>query len=287
MLKYFSFFLFVTLLSLTINAQELENSLLWKISGNDLEQPSYLFGTIHMTCDATLDDRVIKALDETSLIVLELDLDDPAMQMNMMKLMSMKDGKTIKELLSQEDYYMLNQFYKGEFGIDLLAMNKVKPFFLSAMIYPKLLDCPMQSFEMELVKVAKEQNEEVLGLETVEEQMSIFDIIPYEDQLADLLKSAKDSLKNDKNTFSKMIKVYNEEDIDAMVSLIDEDKTLSTAKHADKLLMDRNINWIPKIIELAKKNPTFFGVGAAHLGGKLGVINLLKAEGFIVTPVKK
>lgn len=285
MLRNIILFSVLSFYSVTTNAQELENSLLWEISGKSLAQSSYLFGTIHMTCDATLNDRVTQALDETKLIVLELDLDDPTMQMSMMKHMSMKDDKTLKDLLSEKEYNKLNSFYKEQFGIDLQAMNKVKPFFLSAMIYPKLLDCPMESFEIELVKVAKAQNEEILGLETVEEQMNIFDIIPYEDQLQDLLKSANDNLNSDKEIFTKMMKIYNEEDINAMVELINEDKTLSSGKHADKLLINRNKNWVPKIIEFAEEKPTFFGVGAGHLGGEFGVINLLRKLGYQVTPV--
>lgn len=69
----------------TSNAQQLENSTLWKISGNGLEKPSYLFGTIHITCDATLNDNVKKALDETSQVVLEIDIDDPTMQSKAVK----------------------------------------------------------------------------------------------------------------------------------------------------------------------------------------------------------
>ena len=53
--------LFTFFISLFANAQELEKSLLWKISGNGLKQPSYLYGTIHITCDATLDENTLNA----------------------------------------------------------------------------------------------------------------------------------------------------------------------------------------------------------------------------------
>ncbi|MCB0470329.1 MAG: TraB/GumN family protein, partial [Flavobacteriaceae bacterium] len=191
-MKKITLLLFGFLLTSMSFAQDLENTLLWEISGNGLEKPSYIFGTIHMTCDATLKEKVVKALDSTTLLVLELDMDDPAMTMQMMKYMYMKDDKTIKDLVSDEDYSLLNNFFKDQMGMPLENMQRMKPFFLVAMFYPKLLDCPMQVVEQELMKVAHDQNEEVLGLETIEEQMSIFDEIPYDEQVTDLLSSAKD-----------------------------------------------------------------------------------------------
>ena len=74
----------IALFTISLNAQDLEKSLLWKVSGNGITKPSYLFGTIHITCDATLDESVLKALDETEQLYLELDMDDPAMKAGMM-----------------------------------------------------------------------------------------------------------------------------------------------------------------------------------------------------------
>ena len=273
-------------LILSLNAQQLENSLLWEISGNGLEESSYLFGTIHMTCDATLDENVQKALDNTSLLVLELDMDDPSLQMNMMKDIYMKDGKTLNDFLSEEDFSLLERFVKEQTGMPLAAMSNMKPFFISAAFYPKMLGCPVQSYEAELVKVAQEQNEEVLGLETVEEQMNVFNAIPYEDQVVDLLRTAKDNLAYDTETFQKLMQLYDSENIEGMESLMQKDINLTTSKHKDKMLDNRNKNWIPKIEEFSKAQPTFYGVGAAHLAGENGVIKLLRKAGYSVTAVK-
>ena len=270
----------------TSTSQELEKSLLWEISGNGLKESSFLYGTIHMTCDASLDDDVKKAMKETKLLVLELDMDDPSMQMNMMKGLYMKDGKTIKDFVTEDDYKTISKFVKEELGMPLEALANIKPFFISAMFYPKLLGCPVQSYEEALMKVAHEQNEEVLGLETIEEQLHVFDEIPYEDQAADLLRSAKDSLAYDKESFAKMIKLYDSEDIEALDEMMKDDKNLSTSKHRDKMLDNRNKNWISKIEAFSKKQPTFFGVGAGHLAGENGVIKLLRKAGYTVKAVQ-
>ena len=277
------FTLIVTLCYIvTIQAQKLEKSLLWEISGNGLIESSYLYGTIHMTCDATLNKDVQKALDDTKLLVLEIDMDDPSMQASMMKGLYMKNEKSIKDLVSDEDYALISKFIKEHTGMPLDAMANFKPFFITAMFYPKLLGCPVQSYEEALMKVAHAQNEEVLGLETVEEQLNVFDEIPYEDQIIDLLRSANDNLAYDKESFQKLMEYYDSEDIEGMVTMMEEDKNLSTTKHKDKILNNRNRNWISKIGNYAKGQPTFFGVGAAHLAGDNGVIKLLRKSGYTV-----
>jgi uncharacterized protein YbaP (TraB family) len=270
-----------------ISAQKLENTLLWEITGNGLEKPSYLFGTIHVACDATLSPKVIKALDETSQVVLEIDLDDPMMQMKMMKGMMMKDGKTLNDFVSDAEYQTIDSLFIKNMGMSIGMFKRVKPSLLSAMMIPKLLDCSIQSVDGELMRIAKEQKEEVSGLETLEYQMSVFDAIPYEDQVKELLRSANDNLAFDKATIKEMLNVYKEENITRMLSMMDEDDTSIMNEHSDKMLDIRNTNWIPEIGKFAKKEPTFFGVGAAHLAGEKGVINLLREAGYTVTPVMK
>lgn len=285
MKRILSLLVITTLSIFSITAQELENSTLWKIEGNGLESPSYLFGTIHMTCDATLEDDVKKALDETTQIVMELDMDDPSMQSKVMQGMYLKDGKTLKDFVSDEEYKSIDSLFINNMGMSVKLLENVKPFFLMSMFYPKMIDCQMQSFELELTKIASEQKEEIYGLETIEEQIKVFDDIPLEDQYADLIRMAKDNLAFDKTTFSKMLKIYEEEDINALIDIMDDDTNSTMSKHQDVLLEQRNKNWISKIGEYAKEQPTFFGVGAGHLPGENGVIQLLRNAGYTVTAV--
>jgi uncharacterized protein len=283
-IKFILVSLFSLLSTLNINGQDYENALLWKITGPELESPSYLFGTIHVTCDATLNNNVLEALDQTKLLVLELDMDDPSMQMQMMKYMNMKDGIELADLVSEDDYTTLKAFANEELGMSVEFIKNMKPFIISSMMYPKLIDCNMQSFEIELMKVSKSQNEEVMGLETIEEQLSIFDEIPYQEQVKDLIKSAKENLAEDKKLFAKMMEIYNKQDIELLLTIITNSES-SFSAHTEKLLFKRNQNWIPKIIAHAKNQPTFFGVGAAHLAGEQGVIALLRNAGYTIEAV--
>ena len=107
--------LFISLLTLLTGlsfSQELEKSLLWKISGNGLKQDSFLYGTIHITCDASLDKNTLNALEKTEQLCLELDMDDKSMQMQMMKHMMMKDGVKLSALLNEEDFKVVDAFLK-------------------------------------------------------------------------------------------------------------------------------------------------------------------------------
>lgn len=279
-------FLVFGLFSIFNQAQPLEKALLWKISGNGLTQPSYLFGTIHATCDATLDAATLKALEETKQLYLEIDMDDPMLQMQMMQGMTMKNGVTISSLVSEEEFVVIDEFLQKNIGMSAKMINTFKPFMLNSMLLPKLLDCEFQSVEMELMKVTKAQNEEVYGLETIGDQLQVFDKIPYQDQVNELLKTAKSDLSKEKAEMKKIMDVYKTKDIEKMLVVMDESDNTISADNKDVLLVNRNRNWVPVIEKVIKSTPTFFGVGAAHLAGDDGVIKLLRKQGYKVEAVK-
>lgn len=278
--------LFTLFISLFSNAQELEKSLLWKISGNGLNKPSYLFGTIHLTCDTSLDENILNALEATEQLYLELDMDDKSIQMQMMKLMMMKDGTKLSTLLSPEDFKILDEFMKKNLNMSAKLFDSFKPFMISSMLFPKMLDCKSKSVESELMKITKEQNEEIFGLEKAEDQMKVFDEISYQDQADELLKTVKDNLEKDKKEFQEMITIYQNKDIEGMLKMMNDSDNKITSENQDILLNDRNKNWIPIMVKTMKDKPTFFGVGAGHLAGEEGVIKLLRKKGYKVEAVQ-
>ena len=282
----YALLLFTLFISLFSNAQELEKSLLWKISGNGLKKPSYLFGTIHLTCDSSLDANTLNALETTEQLYLELDMDDKSIQMKLMKLMMMKDGAKLSTLLSPEDFKILDEFMKKNLNMSAKLFDSFKPFMISSMLFPKMLDCKSQSVESELMKITKEQNEEIFGLEKAEDQMKVFDEISYQDQADELLKTVKDNLEKDKKEFQEMITIYQNKDIEGMLKMMSDSDNKITSENQDILLNDRNKNWIPIMVKIMKDKPTFFGVGAGHLAGEEGVIKLLRKKGYKVEAVQ-
>lgn len=272
--------------------QPLENSLLWKIEGNGLEAPSYLYGTIHMikADDFFLPNGTMSAIDQADQVVFEIDMNEMSDMGTMMGLMSkafMKDGKTISDLLSAEDYKLLEAKFQ-KLGLPMMMLERIKPAFLTVFAYDidpnGMQSGSIKSYEMEFFDMANNANKPVSGLESIEFQMSVFDSISYEDQakmLIDALK-AGDSENDD---FKVMTDMYLSQNINAMVEMIDEDEVMGSESGNDILLTGRNKNWIPVMSELMKTKKVFFAVGAAHLAGETGVINLLRKAGYNLTAV--
>ncbi len=281
-----SVLLIISFISYIANAQKLDNSLLWEISGNGLENPSYLYGTMHAVCETNINEKVLKAFDETSQLYLEIDMDDPNFQAAMMKGLMMKDGKTISSLITEDEAKILDTFLQENVGYNLKMINNFKPIMVSSLYIPKLLDCDMKAVDMELMQISQTQKEEVYGLETVEDQFNAFDKIPYAAQAEELMKSAKNNLVKDKEEMKKMLTVYKSENIEAMLAITKESDNKLMNNFEEDLLNKRNKNWIPVITKVVKEKPTFFGVGAAHLAGENGVIKLLRKQGFKVEAVK-
>ena len=264
-----------------------ENTLLWEITAPDQKKPSYLFGTIHLICpaDFSLNDSVKAAVARTQQIALELDMDDPGMMMAMMKTMNMAGGNELKKLLSEPDYAKLNQYYTDSVGVGLAMFEKAKPFILMGPLFSSVLACEPQSYETAFVELAGKQQSEVVGLETVEEQMALFDSVPYKDQ-AKMVMDMINNLPAARKEFTDLVNLYKSENINELYTMT-TNSNFDLSGSEELLLKDRNKKWIARIKSKIAEKPTFFAVGAAHLGGENGVIALLRKAGYKVRPVLK
>ena len=261
-----------------------EKKLLWEITGKNISTPSYLYGTIHVLCpqDLVVTEQIKQKFEATQQLYLELDFDDPSMMRIMQQNMLMKDGNQLKKLLTEAEYDSVAGYFKAKMGMDLAMMGGVKPFMTMSMLIPSMMGCQPASWEMSLVQMAQKKKAEVLGLETVEEQLAVFDRIPYAEQAQMLLKYITDVDKNKAET-ARMIEAYKSQDLGALEKLIQESPDM--ANHVDILLKERNQKWVPKIKKIVAEKPTFFAVGAGHLAGQFGVISLLRQAGYEVKAV--
>ncbi len=267
-------------------------SLLWKIEGNKLEQPSYLFGTIHIipANDYFLPEGTLSAIDKSKAVMFELDMNemsDISKLMPLMQMAFMKDDLSLKDLLTTEEYGLVKTHFDKK-GLPLFMLERIKPMFLtvfaSADFDPDDLKTgEAKSYEFEFTEMANSAGKPISGLETIEYQIKVFDDIPYQDQAKMLVEAIKTSDMTD-GSFQKMIDQYKLQDVEGLYRLIQGDEQI--ASHEDALLTKRNQNWIPIMKEKMSQEPIFFAVGAGHLGGPNGVISLLKKEGYIVSPYK-
>lgn len=276
----------------------LDSTLLWEIRGKGIKQPSYIFGTIHMISekDFFLTEYTKKRIEKSKKMVMEIDVSQMmASSMKMLSMAPMQDNKKLKDLIPEEDYLMVKKYFAEDAQsaeIKLMPFEMIenwKPMLLQSFLYQDMIKGPVKAYEMELLNIGKSNEMEFGGLETIEDQLAVFEKIPYKDQAKDLVEMIKD-IQAGKNSgateFAKLVEIYKLQDIDGMVEISGEQfEEMENAEEA--LLINRNKNWIPLIIEMAKKQPTFFAVGAAHLGGPDGVIRLLMKEGYQLSPVKE
>lgn len=263
-----------------------DKSLLWQISGKGLEKPSYLYGTIHLMCpgDIKITPKMQEALDASEQLVLELDMDEPGVMQEMMAASMMQDGTTLQSLLSEDDYNMVSNYLQDSVGVPMQAMSSMKPMLLSSVIMIPILDCQPGSYEMKLVQAAQQQEMEVFGLETIADQIAVFDAIPLKEQSDYLVKTIRE-YDESVDEIESMLNRYNQQDIQGLYQMVHE--SMADMEGAEKALLDdRNQKWLPLIDEMAKEKASFFAVGAGHLGGPKGVINLLKEAGYTVNAVQ-
>lgn len=272
-----------------VGAKSQEKSLLWEISGNGLKQKSYLFGTIHIIkkSDFYISDIVKEKLKGSKLLVTEISLKIPlSKQIEVAKKMFLSEEKTLENYMSKEDYAVLQSYL-----IDSLKMKKgkvkkymrLKPFFLSSVISAQQLG-DIKSYEKEFEKLAKKFNLENTGLETIDYQLSVVETTSIEDQVKSLIKDIKSQNKND-GGLEELTRAYKDQDIEKLYTIISTESG-DMGDFMENFLFTRNRNWVPVIENIIKSQSAFIAVGAGHLGGEKGLIPLLKANGYTLTPLK-
>ena len=197
-MKKWSAGLMLSLVSLASCAQKSEppkaannNTLLWKISGNGLKNPSYLFGTIHMLCsdDAILSSNMKKAISNADEIYLEVDLDNMMEMLTVIPKMKMTGDTTLQDLLSKEDYEKVKNYFEARQSLLPFSMLETfKPILAASTLEQGDLPCDESSaMEQVIMEAAKENKKTIKGLETMGYQASMLDSIPYKYQAQQLV----------------------------------------------------------------------------------------------------
>ena len=276
-----------SLLTTSFAFSQTPHTLLWRISGKKITQPSYLFGTMHVLCtrDATLSDSLKAAIAHCDEIYFEINLSDMAGMLNSMKYMRMNDSKKLSDLLKPDEYARVKDYFaKHSSMLPFSLLERFKPMLISGLVEEQALDCETtDGMELMIMKEAK-HGKPVNGLETAEFQAGLFDSIPYETQAKELINYI-DSSDQNKQMTRQLVDLYNKQDLDGIDELSrKEDGGMSG--YMDLLLYARNRKWAKNLDSLLRKKSLLIAVGAAHLPGKGGVIDLLRKEGYTVEPVK-
>lgn len=264
-----------------------ENSVLWQISGNGLTKPSYLFGTVHILPkeDYAFSPAAQKALKACTSLVLETDLEMKTVDKSEIARKTMlPDGKTLKDVLPAADYtrFMALMDSMGVSKLNQMVCERMKPIYATSVLV-QAMSGKTESYEMRLLKMAKKEKMEYLWLEELTYQLDVLDGMTLEEQIASFGEDM--SVATFKRLFGSMIDAYQAQDINALHTLMLEESG-SISNFEERLLNQRNRNWVPVIAKYAAAQPSFIAVGAGHLAGEQGVISLLRNAGYTVTAVK-
>ena len=284
--KRLIFFLaFILSTSLYATCQvNIENSLLWKIEGPGISQPSYIFGTIHAICpdDFNVGKDLNTIMESVEQLALEIKMDDPSLMGKMQAGMLFPNDGTIKDFVDNDNYDFIERFLQDSIGININLVSRIQPIYLNSLILPKMLGCTPASVEGKLMAVAANNEIEIIGLESVENQLAILNSIDMETQSSFLVESVRE-FENGRKEIRNMIDLYKREQVNELYDLISASEF---QVYENAILTTRNQNWIPRIIEEASAKPTMFAFGSGHLGGPDGVITLLRKAGYILTPME-
>ncbi|MBI1781615.1 MAG: TraB/GumN family protein, partial [Sphingobacteriales bacterium] len=275
-----SFFLAIKFISAQFGPTP--KTLLWKISGNGLTKPSYLYGTMHLQDRRIFyfTDSLYYHLEHTDAYAMEIDPDEMVDSI-ITKIMAYVDTSSkLKDFLSTDEYKTYAKKLEAKLGIpaDKITRKKLQEEQQKLIYKFRKEDDMPAAMDLYLFGIAKNQGKHTGGIEDVTDQLNLIDFTGGTIKLKDLFlpdAKIKEALEN-------MIKVYLEQDLDKLNNYLN---SMQNEQQRTVLLLKRNVKMARRIDSLAHIRSTFFAIGAGHLPADSGVIDLLKERGFTVTPV--
>jgi len=263
------------------------NTLLWKIE-KEGHQTSYLFGTMHMINESyfNITPHLQHIIENSDQVIMEIGGQPNPLEA--LSLMTLKN-ETITDYFTTSELAELVKFMDTKLGISpqqfQMTYTRMKPFLILQTITQAFFSENSKSYDLSIMQLSQEKNIPLVGFETMEQQLGFFDLIPNKAIANMIMTSVKDFEKEKKGT-EKLMKLYSKEQVDKFIPLM-KDQSPEFMEFEAIFLTNRNKAWIPKIITESKEKKCFIGIGAAHLFEENGLIQLLKNEGYLLTPIKK
>lgn len=284
---------FMLLLCITLGAQA---QLLWKVSGNGLDRPSYVIGTHHLAPLSVKDSiaNLQQAIDQTEQVYGEIVMDDannPEILMKMQQAMMLPADTTLKSFYTQAQYDTIAAVVKNYMGVDLALFDKLKPATITTQLSVALAMKSLKGFNPQeqldtwFQTQARQAGKKVGSLETIDMQINVL----YNSQTlmrqALLLYCTATHIEQGVDQSLRMNQAYMKQDLDELLAIIEEkmsDACDSTPEEISTLIYGRNANWACQFPSIMKQSPTLFVVGAGHLPGPQGLLKLLQKQGYTV-----
>ena len=268
----------------TAQATSYSQGLLWKIERSG-QAPSYVFGTIHSEDPRVLNlpKPVQSALNGTKTYVMEAIIDASAMQA-MSSAMLFSDGRALKDVVSASTYGKTVSAFT-EYGLPEAAVQLMQPWALAI-----TLSTPKPKtglvLDLSLMQQATAQGKQTAGLESVDEQISIFAKLPMREQVI-MLEDTLQHLSKLEQVMASMHSAYLARDLARLERISAEQQALGNRVLGEKLMRqlvdERNTRMVSRMEPYLKKGQVFIAIGALHLPGEAGVLNLLAKKGYRVS----
>lgn len=278
--------------------------LIWKIE-KDGVKPSYLFGTIHLA-----DPRLLalkpparKALDESSTLALEItEILDPkklaGLAFTALQYTSYTDGSTLTDKLSEDEATKIGDAARKKLGLPWSLASKMKPWALMGAL--GLPACEMERKKAQLPVVdaylgqlAQSQNKQIVALETMLGQLQAMDSLPEDVSIKGLVQSISLGTRLD-DLFETMIQLYLEEKTALVWSMmrrvgvegfVEKQDSAEYAAFQREIVDRRNITMVEESEKYLQQGGVFIAVGALHLPGEAGMLNILAQKGYSVSRI--
>lgn len=259
-----------------------KNTLLWRLEGERLPGPSYLFGTMHVRDSRMFDvaGQVLPKIAACQAFAAEFNLEEAALQNPAALPLNLPAGRTLRNLIPPKRYEKLRSILRKTAGLDIDHFQNAPPFFIVNLIAERILvsDMPV-SLDEHLWNFAKNQGKTLHGVETFGEQMAVLEKISLDEQVKMLVDMTKNVGRYRKHLLH-MAELYQKKDVQRLFKSVKK-----SSKGLRKILLyRRNEIMADRIAALANEQTTFAAIGAAHLGGGKGVIRLLKKQGLKLFP---
>ena len=280
----------LSLLCLSSNAQ-----LVWKISGNGIKKPSYILGT-HHGCPFTYCDSIpglMKAFDKVDNIIGEINMIElaemsPERMQKMQAMMMMPADTSLLSLFSTEEAAKVNEWLGKKMGASLEMLSVMKPMTIMVTVQNKEMMevipeiATMTTIDKYMQTLGQRKGKTIGELETADYQMELLYGNSLEEQADALLEMIDHG--DSKGLLQQLTNAYKSQNLDTLWKVFQEQMT---GYEYDAIVKVRNLNWEKQMKDLLPNQTTLFVVGAGHLPGEYGMINLLREAGYKVKPVKK
>ena len=260
---------------------------LWKVKGET--NTLYLLGSIHLMPPELypLPKPYNDAFEDAEKVVFEIDesiQDQKFAQQTMLKYAKPSNGQSLSDLMDSDEYAEIRKLAK-ENNVPMLMIDPFDPWFSSiTLIGLQYLNAglsPEHGIDQHFMRKAQEAGKPILGLETLDDQFGMFDSVSMEVQTEMLLETLKQEV--DMQVFvDQMLEDWQTGDMEGLEALL-MDEFDEAPELYDAMLVNRNLNWIQQFQPMLKDTDDYLVVvGAAHMLGKDGVVELLQAQGYSV-----